>query len=240
MDITQPGDSDMPDDIPDIDISQPGNSGPSEELDVPQPDEPAGSDPDLGEYEDSHMHSGDDWHPPPEDRDLVATIQLPQLQIAQQYIELLHSATLDSSGMLADDIADLRNLGQEYTLMDPSPLLRSICHFVNNLTASRKHYELMRTIEHPHRPDDPILSFDQVKQRVRWLSGVVPVEHDMCVNSCLAFTGPCDTLNTCSHSGESRYCLGTTKPQKHFTTVPMGPVIQAMYGLRRSQIRCII
>ena len=220
----------MPNDIPDIDISRPGDSDPSEELDVPLLDEPAGSDPDLGEYGDSHTHSGDDWHPPREDRDIVATIQLPQLQIAQQYIELLRSATLDLSGMLADDIANLRNPGQDYMLTDPSPLLRSIRHFVNNSTASRKHYELMRTIERLHRPDDPILSFDQVKRRVRWLSGVVPVEHDMCVNSCLAFTGPRDTLDTCSHCGESRYCLGTTKPQKRFTTVPMGPVIQAMYG----------
>ena len=85
----------MPNDIPDIDISRPGDSDPSEELDVPQLDEPAGSDPDLGEYGDSHTHSGDDWHPPREDRDIVATIQLPQLQIAQQYIELLRSAMLD-------------------------------------------------------------------------------------------------------------------------------------------------
>lgn len=56
----------------------------------------------------------------------------------------------------------------------------------------------MQTIEHLHRPDDLILSFDQVKQQVRWLSGVMPVEHDMCMNSCMAFTGPHEMLNKCS------------------------------------------
>ena len=88
----------------------------------------------------------------------------------------------------------------------------------------------MRTIERLHRPEDQLLSFDQVKQHIHWLSGVVPVEHDICVNSCLAYTGPRETLDSCSHCGEPRYCPGTTKPQKRFTTIPMGPVIQALYS----------
>ena len=227
VDVTQTGDS--VEDIPGIDITRPEVPESPLELDIPCFDEPTASDCDLGAHLDSQATSGNDW-PSPEPRDAVATIELPQLQIAQQYIDLLRSASLDSSGMQAEDILDLRNPGQEYTLVDPSPLLRSVRHFINNSTASRKHYELLRTIERLHRPDDQILSFDQIKRRVRWLSGVVPVEHDMCVNSCLAFTGPRETLVTCSHCGESRYCSGTTRPQKRFTTVPMGPVIQAMYG----------
>ena len=55
------------------------------------------------------------------------------------------------------------------------------------------------------------------------------MEHDMCINLCLAFTGLRETLDTCSHCGES-YHLGTTRPQKCFTTIPMGPIIQAMYS----------
>ena len=223
-------DVDLPEDIPDIDISRHGDPDLSEELDVPHLDESADSDPDLGTHVDSHATSGDDLGTSSERRDVVAMIELPQLQIAQQYINLLHAAALDSSGMQADDIDDLRNPGQEYTLVDPSPLLRSVRHFINNSTTSRKHYDLLQTIERLHRPDNQILSFDQVKRHVRWLSGVAPVEHDMCINTCLAFTGPRETLDTCLHCGESRYCLGTTRPQKRFTTVPMGPVIQALYG----------
>src|ERR1700761_1512222 len=191
VDISHSGD--FAEDTSGIDISQPDNSDVPLELDIPRIDESASSDPDLSSHLDSRGTSGDDW-PPSELGDITALIELPQLQIAQLYIDLLRSASLDSSGMLSDDIQDLRNPGQEHTLDDPSPLLRSIRHFVNNSTASQKHYELMQTIERLHRPDDLILSFDQVKRRVRWLSGIVPVEHDMCVNSCLAFTGPRETL----------------------------------------------
>ena len=65
--------------------------------------------------------------------------------------------------MQAEDIKDLCNPGQDYTLMDPSPLLCSVCHFINNHAASQEHYETMCNIEHLHRPDNPMLSFDQVK-----------------------------------------------------------------------------
>jgi hypothetical protein len=60
----------------------------------------------------------------------------------------------------------------------------------------------------------------------------MPVEHDMCVNSCMAFTGPHETLDTCAWCKASQYHPGTTKAQKRFTTIPIGPVIQAMYGSR--------
>ena len=53
----------------------------------------------------------------------------------------------------------------------------------------------------------------------------------MCINSCLAFTGLCEPLNVCSHCRELWYCSETTKPQKCFTTIPTGPVLQAMYKL---------
>ena len=164
--------------------------------------------------------------------DIIKTIELPHLQIAQQYIDLMRSAELGKSGMQLEDIDTLCNLAHAETLVEPSPLLRSVHHFINNSAALRKHYEQLRTIEHRHRPDDPILSFDQVKCRVLWLSGVVPVEHDMCVNSCLAFTGPHENLEACARCDEARYFPGTTRPQKRFTTILIGPVIQAMYSSR--------
>jgi hypothetical protein len=136
------------------------------------------------------------------------------------------------SGMQPEEIEDLHNPVQAYTLVDLSLLLRSVRHFINNSSSSQKHYEQLRTIEHLHRPNDPILSFDQVKRRVRWLSGVVPVEHDMCVNLCLAFTGPHENLEACACCNEAQYFPGTTKPRKRFTTIPIGPVIQAMYSSR--------
>ena len=227
-DTTQPDTSGVPADIPELDIPQPNNSGALAnipELDIPQLNN-SGSVPGL----DAHINYPDNQDTPSELLDIVATIELPQLQMAQQYIDLLCTADLENSGMQPDEIDDLRNLGQDYNLVDCSPLLRSLRHFINNVSASWKHYEQLRAIECMHRPNNPILSFDQVKRCVCWLSGVVPVEYDMCTNSCLAFTGPQESLDACSHCNEPRYCSGTTKPWKWFTTIPIGPVLQVMYS----------
>jgi hypothetical protein len=106
-------------------------------------------------------------------------------------------------------------------------------HFINNDLCSRDHYETARQIELLHNPSDPLLSFDQVKRRVGWLSGVVPMEYDMCPKSCAAFTGPYSDLEACPRCSEPRYVPGsTTKAQKRFSTIPIGPVIQAFYGSR--------
>ena len=39
------------------------------------------------------------------------------------------------SGMQANGIDELCNPEQEYTLVDPTPLLHSVHHFINNLVA---------------------------------------------------------------------------------------------------------
>ena len=88
-------------------------------------------------------------------------------------------------------------------------------------------------MEREHNPRDVILSFDQVKCRVGWLSGVLPVEHDMCPKSCVAYTGPYGELDSCPQCGTPRYIAGDAankKAQRRFSTVPIGPVIQALYG----------
>ena len=122
-------------DISGIDISGPDHSDLPLELNIPWFDESAASDSDLSTHLDFQVTSGDN-RPPSELRDVVTTIELLQLQIAQQYIDLLCCAFLESSGMQAEDILDLHNLGQEYTHEDLSPLLCYIQHFINNSTAS--------------------------------------------------------------------------------------------------------
>ena len=90
-----------------------------------------------------------------------SSIELPKLQTTQQFIDLLREAVLEGSGMHDDDIKGLREPGPEHELLDPSPLVRSIRHFLNNTLCSREHYERLRRIELMHNPDDAILSFDQ-------------------------------------------------------------------------------
>jgi hypothetical protein len=161
-------------------------------------------------------------------------IHMPTLQTTQSFVDLLRVARLADSGMYREDIENMRDPEQEIELVDPSPLLRSIRHFTNNTSASREHYDTIREIELLNDPATEFLSFDQVKRRIRWLSGIVPLEHDMCARSCVAYTGPHAELASCPRCSSPRYIPGTTKAHKRFSTIPIGPIIQALYGSRET------
>ena len=46
-------------------------------------------------------------------------------------------------------------------------------------------------------PDLDIPSYYKIKRLVASLTGIEPLVHDMCVNSCLAYTGPFLDLDAC-------------------------------------------
>ncbi|KAF9644579.1 hypothetical protein BDM02DRAFT_3078792, partial [Thelephora ganbajun] len=70
---------------------------------------------------------------------------------------------------------------------------------------------------------------------VQKLSGVLTWEHDMCIWSCVGFTGPFAGLESCPRCQMPHYdpdklekSGGKVKvPQKRFTTFPVDPQIQA-------------
>ena len=168
----------------------------------------------------------------PTEDDPSAIIWLPNLQTTQGFIEALRLASLKKWGMQLEDIENLRDPGLVLDLEDPSPLLRSLKHFINNSGSSCAHYKGIREIELLNNLSGLIMSFDQVRCRLSWLSGVMPLEHDMCPNTCVAYTRPYEELDTCSWCSLSCYLPDTNTPHKQFTTVPIGPVIQAFYGSR--------
>jgi len=94
---------------------------------------------------------------------------------------------------------------------------------------------------HPEAKDK-LLSYDQIRRRVKNLTGIIPIYDDMCVNSCMAFTGPYKDLDTCLKCPEPHYdpiLLQSSggkikKPQKSATTIPIGPQIQALWSHRLS------
>lgn len=60
----------------------------------------------------------------------------------------------------------------------------------------------------------------------------------MCINNCVAFTGPFKGVEICPECGENRYepCPGSEsqdllgrRAQREFLTIPVGPQIQALY-----------
>ena len=88
------------------------------------------------------------------------------------------------------------------------------------------------------REVEDILSFHKVESFIAGLTGVEKIQHDMCPNSCAAFTGPYSGLEQCPLlCGASRWnqellqaTNGCSKvPAKRFTTIPLGPQLQVLY-----------
>ena len=146
LDVSQHDASDVPADAPELGMAPPGALDvPTDtpELDIPRLDNSADDSDPTGStnFLDSTATGEDlavqsDHVEAIDGVDVVDMIELPQLQLTQQYINLLRSATLDKLGMRSDDIDELRNPAQTYMLVDPSPLLHSVHHFVNNSSAS--------------------------------------------------------------------------------------------------------
>jgi hypothetical protein len=55
--------------------------------------------------------------------------------------------------------------------------------------------------------------------------------HDMCINSCVGYTGPFSLLEGCPICGEGRYepNRAAKVPRKQFHTIPIGPQLQALW-----------
>lgn len=60
------------------------------------------------------------------------------------------------------------------------------------------------------------------------LSGVYSIEDDMCINSCLAFTGPFKHLQKCPECDEPCYDPFKRKSCQQLHTIPLGPQLQAL------------
>ena len=128
----------------------------------------------------------------------------------------------------------MQNPPEESLTLDDPDLLFSIKQFLATELASQKTYHATRENVLEHFPDCKMLSLDQVKRRVTEFSGVTPIIHDMCPNTCLAYVGPWSNLDQCPKCGEDRYDLAKSTHRKkvgrqHFYTIPIGPQLQALW-----------
>jgi hypothetical protein len=171
--------------------------------------------------------------PRPRIDDLALGLNSPidELKKTAHFIDALRGATLEQSNMQPEDIERLRAAEPDPRLdvMD-NHFVKALNLFLSTTNASRTTYDNIRSGMMRCYPDDPFLSFWQVKRRVEQLSGVVPIFYDMCLDTCVGFTGPLVDRDCCPMCGKNRYRSGTREPMRQFTTIPLGPVIQALYG----------
>ena len=154
-----------------------------------------------------------------------------ELKKTARFIDALRGASLEQSNMRPQDIERLRTADPDPRLdiMD-SHFIKALRVFLSTTNASQATFDAIRSSLMQCYPDDPFLSFHQVRRRVEQLSGVVPISYDMCRDTCVGFTGPLLDLDSCPICGKDRYRTGTREPHRQFITIPLGPIIQALYG----------
>ena len=217
--------------LEDFQTSDPGEEG--EDLDIPGTPPGAERDPDSDEDESSFLLDLDVEVPPITREDML---------LNQRFVQMLRNATLGSqfTPKELDDFLNPQEL--DFSPSEDPDLLLSISNYVDTLNASQDVYAKTRLNFQRRSPEVKMLSYDQVKRRVSRLSGVVTWQDDMCIDSCVGFTGPYKDLEECPRCHKPRYdpdklakSNGKTKiPQKSFTTFPVGPQLQAHWRSPRS------
>lgn len=171
-----------------------------------------------------------------EDVDVPRQARRREVAEVQEFISQLRAATLDESGLSAGTVARLRSPPHRVpTITDPERA--GIRMFLARGDASEDNYTDNRAAMVELHPEDEktVPTYEQAKRLVSNVTGIDALVHHMCVNSCLAFTGPFAQADTCPICKEPRYDqLDTTNgrqiPRRTFHTYPLGPQLQAMYA----------
>ena len=122
---------------------------------------------------------------------------------------MVEEATLEAH-LDPDDLDRLQNpTPHSSTPADDPNLLCSIVTFVDLMNSSQEAYGHMCENFQRRQPEVEMLSYDRVKRAIQDLSRLVTLEDNMCVNSCVTFTGPYANLDCCpvSECWEPRYDL---------------------------------
>lgn len=128
-------------------------------------------------------------------------------RVALEYIKFLKNASLDSEiEPTSEDLRDqIRNPPQHVLTLDNPNHRLPLDIFLVIGNASEKSYDSICTGIHMCYPESELLTYYKVKRLVAELSSVSPIEHDMCINLCLGYTGPLANAESCMHCGEPRY-----------------------------------
>ncbi|KAJ3575566.1 hypothetical protein NP233_g1017 [Leucocoprinus birnbaumii] len=156
-------------------------------------------------------------------------------KMSLQFINLLRDAKLEDSGLTEEDIHLLENPHSRVLPgLDNNPWLSyALKLFVTLRNSPINLYNTIRKAAIETFPDIHFPSHSEISTLVNNVSGVTPIFHDMCRNSCLAFTGPFEGLDDCPECGVSRWKDPLAKKrvaEKQTLTLPIGSSIQALYA----------
>ena len=178
--------------------------------------------------------------PPGDVRDLwnCDNICLNDLKLTVDFINALQCTSLDdpNTGLSSDALERLRNpLRERPGLSVDKDTRLAIDLFLGN--PSEITYETNRAAILRCFPDCNLPTYYKTNCLVADPTGIESIIHHMCVNSCIAYTGPFMELQSCPICSEPRYdqfrleaSNGKEKvPRQEFHTIPVGPQLQALY-----------
>ena len=216
-------DRNQPPGLPDPYSQRAGSCSPSPEL------------PDL----DNNNPSG------PDIEELCGIVEDEDLALYLEFISLLRNTSLDDTDMkmAKEDLERLRNPPTHEISIESKPdLWLALDLFLANYTSSVDVYnQNCKAILRRH-PEDEIYTYDQAKHLIRHLRGIAPLAHDMCINTCIAYTGPFSDLEVCPYCNTLRYdpvaleySGGQIKTaQREFHTILIGLQLQALHRSKES------
>lgn len=168
---------------------------------------------------------------------------LPKLQQTMAFIIAIRNASFEDpmAKMTNAMLTRLRNPLEAPIEINSSGVRHSISVYLALEHASQNAYEGVIKSTRRNFPEAPgvenCLRFGAVEDLIAAYTGIESVEHHMCPNSCVGFTGPFENLVRCPTCDASRWdeakleaTHGRLKvPAKIFTTLPLGPQLQALY-----------
>ncbi|KAI0352686.1 hypothetical protein OH77DRAFT_1408449 [Trametes cingulata] len=162
-------------------------------------------------------------------------VSLEDMKITLEFIRLLQNASLDGSALDPEVIDRIRNPREEPFKITDEDVLLSIKIFLAVANASEDTYNAIREAIMGRFPDVSILTLYKVKKTIEELTGVVGQKDDMCVNSCIGYTGPYAAFEHCPKCGQDRYCpvksrAGTKVARQTFTSMLPSTQVQAFYA----------
>lgn len=160
-----------------------------------------------------------------------------ELRYGLEFVRALEKADLANGDLSEAQLVCLQSPIKKVLEINEPNILLSLKLFLSASKASEHVYRNICEDLNETNLGLDILSLDQVKKVIADLTGVLPIDHDMCPNSCIAYTGPFEDLKECPMCRESRYDLvqlqlshGRKKvPRQHFYTMPLGPQLQALW-----------
>ena len=122
---------------------------------------------------------------------------LSDMATSVEFIRMVKEATLEFQ-FGVEELAALCDPRENTSILEDDPYLKfSIRNFISLFGCAQDRYEDVRQNYLDLHPNAPVLSYDQVKRRLRNITGIVTWQHDMYVNTCVVFTGPFKDLESC-------------------------------------------